>query len=107
MIKVTILIPTTFNNGKPAPSVVLDAFRNNLLEICGGFTYDGIATGSCENDSGGIHIDQCHKLWVVCESTLLPQLRCLARQIARDLNQETVYLEWAETNVEFIDQRSL
>ena len=103
MIKCTILIPTTFNNGEPVSPALLDIYRRQLADLCGGYTDAGLVTGAWVNGSSySAYSERNIELWVICELGKLPQLREFASEIACDLKQKCVYLEWYEVNVEFI-----
>lgn len=102
MIKCTILIPTAYNDDRPVSVALLQGYRRKVAVLCGGYTDAGFVTGAWVEKNMPMQVERNIELWVVCEPTLLPQLRVLAGQIARDLEQDSVYLEWHETNIEFV-----
>ena len=103
MIKCTILIPTTYNNGSPVSHQLLANFRRRLADIFGGYTDAGLVKGAWRS---GVNcpmvVERNIELWVICDDRKLVELRQFAALMADNLDQESVYLEWHETNVEFI-----
>ncbi len=102
MIKITILIPVTYNDKIPVSLEKLGEYVHNIEKIAHGCTVDGKVHGSFIDDNEVYQDDDLIKVWVVCEYTLLQPMRGIARRIAVELQQESVYLEWHEVDVEFI-----
>lgn len=103
MIKCTILIPTTYNDGRPVSAALLADFRRQVAGVCGGYTDAGLVTGAREGLCNlPVVCERNIELWAVCDECLLDRLRFLAATIARELEQQSVHLEWHEVNVEFV-----
>ncbi len=102
MIKITILIPTAYNDKTPVEVGKIAQYLADTIKLAGGCTVDGRVNGSFLMDNGTLQQDNLYKIWVVCEHTLLQPIRAITRRIASDLQQESMYLEWHDVNVEFI-----
>jgi hypothetical protein len=102
MIKVTILLPIRYNNGDMIPYNDIVKAKSRIADIKGGFTCDGEVTGEYRMDDGSTSTDVCERVFVVCESALLPALRDLASEFAGVFKQESIYFEWHQVNVEFV-----
>ena len=108
MIKVTILIPKYYNDGREVPGELTGKYLRTILELCGGYTQEHDCSGACLMSNGTIAIEAMLKVWVVfadAPSRKLDALGGLAKRIAADLDQEAVYFEWEEVHVEFIHQK--
>ncbi len=103
MIKITILIPTAYNDKTPVAFSKLAKYTYDIEKLVSGCTIDGKVYGFSETDDGTAQNDDFIKVWVVgsCNELLSP-MRAIACWIATDLNRESVYLEWHDVNVEFI-----
>jgi hypothetical protein len=102
MIKVTLLLPLADNNGKEFPKRDIDSILYLLRQIAGGFTSDGLTNGEYTMDNGDIACDVCKRVFVIVERDKLDSLRSLAALAAKQLRQESIYIEYHETNVEFV-----
>ncbi len=102
MIKITILIPTTYNDKTPVAFRKIAKYIYDIEKLAGGCTVDGKVYGFFETGDETTQDDDLIKVWVVGGYELLDPVRAIAREIAIDLDQESVYLEWHEVNVEFI-----
>ena len=102
MLKITVLIPTKYNDGSPIGPGVLKLLLSGLREITGGYTLDCIVEGRYTMDDGSIATDYSQKLWVVVDSDKLPAIREWAERVCICLKQESLYLEYQQTNVDFV-----
>ena len=103
MLKVTVLIPTRYNNGVSIQLPIIDKALDNLTALCGGYTNERFVVGTYVMDSGEIAQDTCIKVWVVIETTAkLNELREWAANLCCACQQESIYFEHHETCVEFI-----
>ena len=102
MLKVTILLPLADNYGMLFEETRFNGILDRLLEIAGGFTSDGQTTGGYTMDNFQVARDTCDRFFVMVERDKLDLLRDLASYAARELSQESIYLEYHETNVEFV-----
>jgi len=102
MLKVTILLPTTYNDGLPVWESRIRCILNSLRELTGGYTIDGSVKGTYKMDDGPFATDDSIKVWVVVDCALFQRLREWAESVCVLLNQESLYFEYHETKVEFI-----
>ncbi len=103
MIKITILIPVTYNDKIPVSLKKLGEYVHNIEKIAHGCTVDGKVHGSFIDDNEVYSDNELIKVWIIGGDKLLNPIRDIARRIAIDLRQESVYLEWHDVNVEFIE----
>lgn len=106
MIKCTILLPTTDNNGEPFQdaAVMIDHALGKLYRIFGGYTDCGIVNGAYRMADGSRADDKLRKI-IVCVDyeTAVIHLRDVCGRLARLFSQETLYLEVnREASVEFV-----
>lgn len=102
MLKVTVLIPVNFNNGMPIPQYVVDTALSTLTYIAGGLTDEGLVLGRYVMDDGTLATDRCHKVFVVIDADKLTVLRTWAANLCRACQQESIYFEVQEVQVEFV-----
>lgn len=101
MIKVTVLLPTYYNNGMLISSMTIDELLDKMDDITGGHTRQGYCDGAYRMHDGR-NYDRNIVVWVVCNSDKLSALREWAFLAAQRLQQESIYFEYQQTNVEFI-----
>jgi hypothetical protein len=108
MKKVTILLPTHYNDGSVVEEYKLENALNRIADIAGGYTLDGIITGCWRNPAtGDIKRETMQKVWVVVDNAMvapIPAFRQLARSFAVYFNQECIYFEVQDTDVSFISR---
>ncbi len=102
MLKVTVLLPTCYNDCHPIPLEDIQTQLRKLRPISGGFTREGGCEGEYVMDNGYLAIDQTLKIWVVVDSSKLNELREWAADCARVFEQESIYFEHKETCVDFV-----
>ena len=101
MIKITILIPMAYNDKTSVSLGKIAEYLASITRLAGGFTTSK-SYGAFLLSDGKLQQDDLYEVWVVSEHELLFPMRAIARRIAIDLQQESVYLEWHDVNVEFI-----
>ena len=102
MIKITVLLPTCYNDLTQIPQSVLSNLILDLDDITDGHTFGGHVSGTYRMDNEDMVTDRCGVFWVVCDMKLLPQLRDWAANCAKVLRQESIYFEVQQVQVEFI-----
>ncbi len=102
MIKITILIPVTYNNKTPVPLSKIAEYFASTIKLAGGLT-SSRSYGSFLMDDGKLQQDDLYEVWIIGEYELLDPMRAIAKWIAVDLRQKSVYLEWHDVNVEFTE----
>jgi hypothetical protein len=97
MIKATLIIPTVVWNNDYIASVVA-----RLTKMCGGCTKHSPSYGYWIDSNGNLIHEQITQVFVTCEDSYLCSIKEIAKQVASDLNQDCVYLDWHECNMELI-----
>jgi len=105
MKKVTILLPTHYNDGSVVEEYKLENALNRIAAIAGGYTLDGIVCGAWRNPADGvIKKETMQKVWVVCEPDCQVSEFCdLADDFVSYFNQQCIYLEILDTTVIFCE----
>ncbi len=103
MIKITILIPLAYNDKTPVAFSKIAKYIFDIEKLADGCTIDSKVKGYFRAGNGTVQEDDSIKVWVVCELAFLQPMRSIAKMIAADLEQESVYLEWHDVNVEFTE----
>ena len=101
MIKLTVLIPTTYNNGDEVQKETFQRLENQLLEIAGGYTIEGIVEGGWVDKDGTIYKDKSRKYTVVTSE--LDKIKEVIVKTGKELKQKTMYLEVFKTEVNFLE----
>lgn len=100
--KCLLLLPTRYNDGT---DVMPETLRGILVEIdkaFDGHTVDGHVDGTYRMADGTMAQDRSLKVWVLVKSNQIDALKTLARRIAGQLKQETLYFEVTASEVEFL-----
>jgi len=96
------LIPTSYNDKREIPAVLIDGVLDELYVNFGGYTIDGLTEGTWKMGDGEKAIDQCYKVWIVISEEKISVLKDLVKKFARLLEQEVIYFEVMDCDVEFI-----
>jgi hypothetical protein len=102
MKKCILLLPTTYNDGTVVPADVMAALLADIDEAFDGHTIDGLCDGTYRMDDGSLVSDKSLKVWVAVDPDRVDEVKMLARRFAVELNQETLYFEVTEAEVEFV-----
>jgi hypothetical protein len=103
--KAIVLIPLTYNDGTQVPQEVLKGIYEALFAFGGGHTNAGTVKGAYRMKDGSKQTDVLEEVWVACEEGDKPVLRELVARFCSILGQETMYLEFTESVIEFIPPR--
>jgi len=101
MIKCTILLPLTDNDGfslAKEGALVLE----RLYEKFGGYTVEGTVTGTYRMDNGIRAIDTSTKVTVCVKAGQVLDLLAMVAEFGRIMRQETIYFEKALSVVELV-----
>ncbi|HUW18915.1 MAG TPA: hypothetical protein VMW16_06395 [Sedimentisphaerales bacterium] len=102
MKKCLFLIPTSYNDGRPIPSeVMMDVFEELFVKF-GPFSQSGVTKGLWEMEDGTRVKDNSLTVWIVIEEEKVALLKELVKKFARLLEQEAIYFEVMDCDVEFI-----
>jgi len=102
MKKCLFLIPTSYNDGRPVASEVMVAALEELFVTVGSFSQSGITEGLWQMKDGTRIRDHSLTLWIVVEEERVTLLKKLVKKFARLLEQEVIYFEVMDCDVEFI-----
>ncbi len=100
--KAILLVPLTYNDGTRVPEEVLDEIYDALFVMSGGHTTAGTVQGAYRMRDGTKHSELLLQVWVTCEDAERQALRNLAARFCALLGQESMYLEFSESAVEFV-----
>lgn len=100
--KAILLIPLTYNDGSRVPQEVLDEIFEAIFVLSGGYTAAGTVQGAYRMRDGSKQTDNLEQVWVAYEEVDKPALRELVARFCSLLGQEMMYLEFADSIIEFI-----
>jgi hypothetical protein len=103
--KAILLIPLTYNDGSRVPQEVLDGIFESLFVLSGGYTATGTVRGAYRMKDGSKQTDVLEQVWVAYEEVDKPALRELVVRFCSLLDQEMMYLEFADSVIEFVPPR--
>jgi hypothetical protein len=98
-----LLVPLAFNDGSAIPQATLLAILEELYGAFGGWTVAGEVEGAYRmQQTGQKKVEKLLQVWVAVAEAQLPLLREMVGKFGALLGQEMMYLEIAESKVEFI-----
>jgi hypothetical protein len=93
-MKITTLLPTHYNDGKPLPDRILRRFMDYLSSKFGGCSDEGKTLGQWIDPASSIkHEDESKRITVVCDRIMLGTARAAVIRIGRRLHQRAMYFE--------------
>jgi hypothetical protein len=103
MKRVTPLIPLTFNDGTAVPEALLERIEDHIVVAFNGWTVVGEVSGAYRMaQAGHKQVDRLLHVWIIVEAKELPSLRQMVSGFGALLEQELMYFEIADTQVEFL-----
>ena len=100
--KAILLIPLTYNDGSQVSDEILDSIFEALFVLSGGYTTAGTVRGAYRMRDGSKQTDVLEQVWIAYKDEDKPALRELVGRFCALLGQETMYLEFADSLIEFI-----
>lgn len=100
--KAILLIPLTYNDGSRIPQEVLDGIYEAIFVLSGGHTSAGTVRGAYRMKDGSKQTEILEQVWVAYEEADQPALRELVARFCSILGQETMYLEFTDSVIEFV-----
>jgi hypothetical protein len=100
--KAILLIPLTYNDGSQVSQEVLDSIFEAIFVLSGGYTAAGTVRGAYRMRDGSKQTDVLEQVWIAYEEGDQPALRELVGRFCSLLGQEMMYLEFADSLIEFI-----
>jgi hypothetical protein len=93
-MKFTTLIPVYFNDGSEVPNDTLQAMIDELAREFGGCSDEGITRGQWIDPADAtLFRDECRRITVFCDRTMLDDARAAVVRIGRQLRQWAMYFE--------------
>ena len=100
--KCLLLLPTRYNDGTDVLPETLTGILGEIDKAFDGHSVDGYVDGAYRMGDGTMAHDRSLKVWVVVKSDQIGDLKTLARRVAGQLKQETLYFEVTASEVEFL-----
>lgn len=101
--KVTFLLPLAYNDGSPVPKATLQRIFQEIFLRFHGWTVAGEVKGAYRmRQTGRKRVEKLLQVWVVVEEEDLPDLRKAVSEFGALLEQEVMYFEVADSDVEFL-----
>ena len=100
--KYLLLVPTTFNDGKPVPVSTFVDLQDRLFALFNGFTIGGAVEGAYRMANGSKAVDHLIQYWIVIQEGQEKSLRQLVGVLAKELGQESMFLEKTGSTVDFV-----
>ena len=101
MIKVTMLVPKSYNDGKPVEQSYHDSVAEWFVNRFGGVTVSE-CSGKYKMADGTVASDNMIAYSVCCEQGGLHDIGKVAKDIAIGLEQECIYIEHHDITMELI-----
>ena len=101
--KFILLLPLNYNDGSEVPKEVRDQIYDDIFELAGGHYTAGTGQGAYKMKSGAKQVDRCAQIWICVEEEDVPELKRMVAGFAKLLDQESMYLEFAGSDVAFIE----
>jgi hypothetical protein len=92
-MKFTTLIPTTWNDGTPIKSAVLERVLDALWRPFRAMTKEGYVTGHWIDEDGTEFTDTCLKVFIECDRSRLVEAIKAVKRVGRRLRQRAMYFE--------------
>ena len=102
-VKYILLIPMKYNDGSKVPTSVLAEIEDDLYALAGGYFSAEKGKGAYRMRSGKKQVDKCAQYWVVIDKKDEPALKKMVAGFAVLLDQESIYLERVNSDIEFIE----
>ncbi len=97
-----MLIPLSGTDGSELSARALTKVKDVLNEAFGGHTIAGTVTGAYRMNDGSIAEDVSLEVWVAVNPDRVDEVRQIASDICRELEQESIYFEVTDSEVEFV-----
>jgi hypothetical protein len=101
-VKYTLLLPMYYNDGSQVPRSVLRRMCNEVFDFADGFGLAGKVMGAYRMKDGSKKMDRSIVVWIGIFESQEDILRRTVGKFARELGQESLYLERTGGTIEFI-----
>ncbi len=100
--KFTLLLPLNYNDGSEVPRAILNQMCNEIFDFSDGFGLAGEMTGAYRMKDGTRKDDRLMVMWIGVSEAQVETLKLMVGRFARELRQESLYLERTGGKIEFI-----
>jgi hypothetical protein len=107
MDRYIILLPLHYNEGSAVPKRILREALQSLYDLANGYTIEGKVRGAYRMKSGQKQEDELMKVSVLVGPEKAGALRKLVGEFCRRLGQESMWLEYLHSDVEFVSPGEL
>lgn len=104
--KYVVLLPLTTNDGRRMSKRQLDRYLDELYVLADGYTVAGTVTGAYRMRSGSKQVDRSLEIWLVLDTSQERALKRWLGEVAKDLGQESMYLERTGGAISFVKATS-
>ena len=105
MTRYTLHVPEQYNDGREIPGHIFDQVELEILQAAGGFTRTA-GTGGWRGDDGNVYVEPVQLYHIdSADPTTAAVLLLLAEDLARQLDQEAIYLTRQEITTHFVTAR--
>jgi hypothetical protein len=101
-VKYVLLLPLNYNDGTPVPRKERNRICDEIFELAQGYGLAGEVTGAYRMKDGSKQKDRSVIIWIGIHDKQKRDLKRLVAKFARELGQETLYLERTGGTIEFI-----
>jgi hypothetical protein len=105
VIKITTLIPTTYNDGKEVSPQVFKSFEKAVMKIAGGYSLDGLTKGGYMEGEEEFEDISRRYIIIVPNSRIAWKIKKLVTRIGKQLQQYSMYYEQQRIKVKFIETK--
>jgi hypothetical protein len=101
-VKYTLLLPLNYNDGTAVPRKMRNRILDEIFDFADGYGQAGEVTGAYRMKDGSKQVDRSLIIWIGIHEKQKAVLRRLVAKFARELGQESLYLERTGGTIEFI-----
>ena len=101
-VKYVLLLPLQYNDGAKVPDDVIDRMCDEIFDFADGYGQAGEVTGAYRMRDGSKKVDRSLVIWIGILESQVEILKRAVGKFARELGQESLYLERTGGTIEFI-----
>jgi len=102
--KAILMIPLADNEGRQFNKADIEAIKQGIIKIAGGYTASQVQGAWHDKASGKVYFDNNLKIEVITDNdNAFKGLKAYCKIIARKLGQNCIYFESFEVNCDFIN----
>jgi hypothetical protein len=101
-LKFVLLLPLNYNDGTVVPRRERNRIGDEIFEFADGYAQAGEVVGAYRMKDRTKQVDRSLVIWIGVQKNKVPALRRLVAKFARELGQESLYLERTGSTIEFV-----